>query len=147
MEKNYEKPKIPKFKGRVKLYIISSLTPEMGKRQESVQAFELKDLASQQKDSGSLYLEFLKVPDLSMGLYVLLAGSTDPQSPHTEDEVYYVVSGRAKIRVADEDRDVQAGSIVYVAKNVEHKFHSIEEELTVIVFFAPAEYSNKKAES
>lgn len=119
----------------------------MGKRQESVQAFELKDLASQQKDSGSLYLEFLKVPDLSMGLYVLLAGSTDPQSPHTEDEVYYVVSGRAKIRVADEDRDVQAGSIVYVAKNVEHKFHSIEEELTVIVFFAPAEYSNKKAES
>jgi mannose-6-phosphate isomerase-like protein (cupin superfamily) len=55
-----------------------------------------------------------------------------------------VVSGRAKINVADEDRDLQGGSIVYVAKNVEHRFHSIDEELTVIVFFAPAEYSNRK---
>lgn len=108
-----------------------------------MQAYELSQLISQQKGSNKLYLEFLKVPDLSMGLYVLPAGGMDPQSPHTEDEVYYVVSGRAKIRVADEDRDVQAGSIVYVAKNVEHRFHSIEEELKVIVFFAPAEYSNK----
>ncbi|HNS61261.1 MAG TPA: cupin domain-containing protein [Anaerolineales bacterium] len=61
----------------------------------------------------------------------------------TEDEVYYVVGGKAKIKVADEDRDVSAGSIVYVAKNVEHRFHSIEEKLTLLVFFAPAEYANK----
>ena len=109
-----------------------------------MQTFELADLISQQKDGDKLYLEFLKVPDLSMGLYVLPTGGTDPQLPHTEDEIYYVVSGRAKIKVADEDRAVQAGSIVYVAKNVEHRFHSIEEELKVIVFFAPAEYSNTK---
>lgn len=106
-------------------------------------AYELAQITQQQKDSNKLYLEFLKVPDLSMGLYVLPTGGTDPQSPHTEDEVYYVVSGRAKIKVADEDRAVQAGSIVYVAKNVGHRFHSIEEELTLLVFFAPAEYSNR----
>jgi mannose-6-phosphate isomerase-like protein (cupin superfamily) len=111
--------------------------------EEPMQAYELTQLISQRADSNKLYLEFLKVPDLSMGLYVLPAGSTDPQSPHTEDEVYYVVSGRAKIKVADENRDVREGSIVYVAKNVEHRFHSIEEELTAIVFFAPAEYSLK----
>ena len=108
-----------------------------------MQAYELADLISQRADRDKRYLEFLKVPDLSMGLYVLPAGGLDPQSPHTEDEVYYVISGRAQIKVADEDRDVQAGSIVYVAKNVEHRFHSIEEALTVIVFFAPAEYSIK----
>ena len=108
-----------------------------------MQAYELAQLISQRESSNKLYLEFLKVPDLSMGVYVLPAGGTDPQSPHTEDEVYYVVSGRAKILVAEEDRDVQAGSIVYVAKNVAHQFHSIEEELTVLVFFAPSEYSNK----
>jgi mannose-6-phosphate isomerase-like protein (cupin superfamily) len=107
-----------------------------------MQAYELAQLISQRADSNKAYLEFLKVPDLSMGLYVLPAGGKDPQSPHTEDEVYYVVSGRAKIKVADENCDVQAGSIVYVAKNEEHRFHSIEEELTVIVFFAPAEHSN-----
>jgi len=106
-----------------------------------MQAYELNHLISERADSNKLYLEFLKVPDLSMGLYVLPAGGVDPQSPHTEDEIYYVVSGRAKILVADESRDVQPGSIVYVAKNVAHRFHSIEEELTVLVFFAPAEYS------
>jgi mannose-6-phosphate isomerase-like protein (cupin superfamily) len=53
------------------------------------------------------------------------------------------VSGRAQITVAQESRAVQAGSIVYVEKNVAHHFHSIEEDLTVLVFFAPAEYSNK----
>ena len=108
-----------------------------------MKAFELASLLSQRESSNKLYLEFLKAPDLSMGLYVLPPSGTDPQSPHTEDEVYYVVSGRAKILVADENRDVQAGSIVYVAKNIAHRFHSIEEELTLLVFFAPAEYSNK----
>jgi len=106
-------------------------------------AFELRDLISQRTDSHKPYLEFLNVPDLSMGLYVLPTGGLDSQSPHTEDEVYYVVRGRAIITVAGEDRAVQSGSIVYVAKNVEHRFHSIEEELTLLVFFAPAEYVNK----
>ena len=108
-----------------------------------MQIHELAQLIQQRNSSNKRYLEFLNVPDLSMGLYVLPVGGVDPQSPHTEDEVYYVVSGRAQIKVADEDRAVQAGSIVYVAKNVEHRFHSIEAELTVLVFFAPAEYSNK----
>lgn len=108
-----------------------------------MRAFELDQLLDERVSAGKLYLEFLRVSDLSMGLYVLPAGGTDPQQPHTEDEVYYVVSGRGKIRVAEEDRAVTAGSIVYVEKNVEHRFHSIEEELQVLVFFAPAEYSRR----
>lgn len=108
-----------------------------------MQAFDLAHLLEEHRQSMKLYIEFLNVPDLSMGLYVLPAGSTDPQSPHTEDEVYYVVSGKAQITVADESHDVQAGSVIYVEKNVAHHFHSIEEELRVLVFFAPAEYSNK----
>jgi mannose-6-phosphate isomerase-like protein (cupin superfamily) len=107
-----------------------------------MQAFDLTQLISQQKTTNKPYLEFLKVPDLSMGVYVLPAGGTDPQTPHTEDEVYYVVSGRAQILVAEENREVRAGSIVYVEKNIAHRFHSIEEDLTLLVFFAPAEYSN-----
>ena len=109
-----------------------------------MQAFELAQLTEQRKQANKLYFEFLKVPDLSMGVYVLPVGGIDPQSPHTEDEVYYVASGKAQIRVGDEDRAVQAGSVVYVAKNLSHRFHSIEEELAVLVFFAPAEYSLKK---
>jgi quercetin dioxygenase-like cupin family protein len=106
-----------------------------------MQAFELKAIQQQQHALGKLWFEFLRVADLSMGLYVLPAGATDPQQPHTEDEVYYVVSGRGRIRVGAEDRDIQAGSIVYVAAQIEHRFHTIEEELQLLVFFAPPEGS------
>jgi len=108
-----------------------------------MQAYELANLIQSQQDSGRLYLEFLRVPTLSMGVYTLPAGSTDPQQPHTEDEVYYVTHGAATIRVGSEDHPVVPGSIVYVAANVDHRFHTITEDLTVIVFFAPAEYTNK----
>ena len=106
-----------------------------------MEAFELAQLAAERKEKGQLYHEFLRVPALSMGLYELAAGSTDPQLPHTEDEVYYVARGRGFIRVGEEDRAVEAGSIVYVKANVEHRFHSISEDLAILVFFAPAEYS------
>jgi len=106
-----------------------------------MEAFEIGPLTAQQKQTGKAYLEFLRMPSLSMGVYHLPVGGIDPQSPHSEDEVYHVVDGKSQIRVGDEDRWVGAGSIVFVAAHVPHRFHTIEEDLTVLVFFAPAEYS------
>lgn len=102
-------------------------------------AFDLADLAARREGSGGPYLEFLRVPDLSVGLYVLAPGQPDLQQPHTEDEVYYVVAGAGRITVGDEVRDVRAGSIVFVAAAVSHRFHDITDELTLLVFFGPAE--------
>jgi mannose-6-phosphate isomerase-like protein (cupin superfamily) len=102
-------------------------------------AFEISQLIIEQQRSGHSYLEFLRVPALSMGLYSLPAGGIDPQQPHTEDEVYYIVAGRGFIRVGEEDRAVEPGTIVFVAANVEHRFHTISEDLKILVFFAPAE--------
>ena len=106
-------------------------------------AFEMRDLAEQRRRSDKRYLEFLRVPSLSAGLYVLPAGATDTQAPHTEDEIYYVVSGRGMIRVGQADRPIEPGSFVYVKTHDEHRFHSITEELTLLVVFAPAEGANK----
>jgi mannose-6-phosphate isomerase-like protein (cupin superfamily) len=100
---------------------------------------ELKQVADDRAARGKLYLEFLRKPSISAGLYVLQAGSEDPQKPHTEDEIYHVVRGHAMIRVADEDQPVGPGSVVYVAAGVPHRFHTIEEELEILVIFAPAE--------
>ncbi len=108
-------------------------------------AFDLDELLAAHAAAGRLYHEFLRVPSLSMGLYILKAGERDPQQPHTEDEVYYIVSGRGQIRVADEDRVVQPGSTVYVSAGVAHHFHMITEDLTILVFFAPAEYAKASA--
>jgi len=106
-----------------------------------MRAYTVADLSAQRSATGDLYHEFLRVPAMSAGLYELAAGAEDPQEPHTEDELYYVVSGRARLQVGGEDVAVAAGSLVYVAATVEHRFHDISEALAVLVFFAPAEYS------
>ena len=108
-----------------------------------MRAFEISKLVEELRQSGERYLEFLRVPSLSAGIYALPAGGVDPPQPHTEDEVYTVVGGRGAIRVGEEDRAVAPGSIVFVKASVEHRFHSIEEDLTLLVFFAPAEGTNK----
>ncbi len=104
-----------------------------------MQAFSLNDLLATRSASGKLYHEFLRVPALSAGIYELAAGAVDPQKPHDQDEVYYVINGRAHIRVAGEERSVEPGDTIYVAAHVPHKFHTIIEDLTLLVFFAPAE--------
>lgn len=109
-----------------------------------MQAFEIADLLQQQSQSSKSYLEFLNTGSLSMGLYALSAGGKDGQQPHTEDEVYYVVSGRGQFRLEGEDRPVQPGSTLFVAAHQEHRFHTITEDLKILVFFAPAEYAQKK---
>jgi quercetin dioxygenase-like cupin family protein len=102
-------------------------------------SFELKTLLAQHTVAGKLYLEFLREASLSIGLYVLPAGGVDPQRPHAEDEVYYIIGGLGSITVAGEVQPVEAGSIVFVPAEVEHHFHDIAEELVILVFFAPPE--------
>ncbi len=109
-------------------------------------AFELPQIADESLRGDVVYHEFLHVPAMSAGLYRLAAGSTDPQHPHSEDEIYHVLAGSGQIRVADQDRPVRAGSFVYVPAHVEHRFHSIQEELLVLVLFAPSEGSQRTDE-
>jgi mannose-6-phosphate isomerase-like protein (cupin superfamily) len=101
--------------------------------------WQVGDIESERTRLGNAYLEFLRVPALSAGVYVLAAGSEDTQTPHREDELYYVVRGKARMRAGSEDRAVEAGSVIFVAADAEHRFYAIEEELSVLVFFAPAE--------
>ena len=89
--------------------------------------------------AGKLYREFLRVPAMSAGLYVLPAGGTDPQRPHHQDEMYYVIRGQGRFRAGDEDTEVSAGSVLFVAAEMEHHFHDVSEELAILVWFAPAE--------
>ena len=98
--------------------------------------FELPQLSTQRKKARDIWLEFLRVPSLRAGIYELPAGEIDPQQPHTEDEIYYVASGRGVIRIDSEDWPVQTGSVVFVPAGVDHHFHTITEDLTLLVVFA-----------
>ena len=78
---------------------------------------------------------------MSLGIYQLKKGGADPQNPHKQDEVYYVLSGKAKLRVENRTVPANTGAILFVEAGAEHKFIEIEEDLTLLVFFAPAESS------
>ena len=84
------------------------------------------------------YHQFFQVPEMSAGIYTLPAGGVDGQAPHVEDEIYYVVSGKAQVQIGDRHYPVQTGATIFVAREVEHRFHDIEEDLTILVIFAPA---------
>ena len=99
--------------------------------------FEIADLLSRREESGQLYLEFFEAPAMSVGVYELAAGSVDPQQPHTEDEVYYVVGGRGQVQIDGDDSEISPGSVIFVAAGVEHRFHSITDDLKLLVVFAP----------
>jgi mannose-6-phosphate isomerase-like protein (cupin superfamily) len=101
--------------------------------------FHVDDLTRQRARKGKRYLEFLRVPAMSAGVYVLPKGSPDPQKPHHEDEMYYVVRGSALMQIGSQHAEVRAGSVIFVEAEAEHRFYDIKEELEVLVFFAPAE--------
>jgi mannose-6-phosphate isomerase-like protein (cupin superfamily) len=89
--------------------------------------------------SGKRYAEFLRVASMSAGMYLLPAGGEDTQRPHNEDELYVVVEGRSTFVCNGELIDVQPGTLLYVAAQAEHRFFDIEEDLAIVVLFAPAE--------
>jgi mannose-6-phosphate isomerase-like protein (cupin superfamily) len=99
-------------------------------------AFRLPEIEERRRAGDDPWLELLKVPSLRTGLYVLAAGAVDTQSPHTEDEVYYVVRGRGRFTADGDETAVEAGAVLFVAAGVEHRFHSIEEDLEILVFFS-----------
>jgi len=91
------------------------------------------------------WIEHLRSADLSVGTYSVPLSGQDDQRPHTEDEVYVVVSGRADLQTADEKVAVGPGSVVFVPAGEEHRFVNLTEPLTVLVVFAPAEGSRPAA--
>ncbi|HJQ66764.1 MAG TPA: cupin domain-containing protein [Gemmatimonadales bacterium] len=105
----------------------------------SAQVFTLTNVIARQKEARSRYYEFLRMPTMSAGLYRLAAQSDDPQRPHGEDELYHVLLGHATLQVDGQDHLVGPGSLVFVPAGATHRFHTITEDLEVIVVFAPAE--------
>jgi quercetin dioxygenase-like cupin family protein len=110
-----------------------------------MQTFDLAAVAAQCQSKQQAWLEFLRVPAFSMGIYHLRAGQADQQKPHTEDEAYYVVSGRASFQIGGRREEVEPGTVIFVERNVAHRFVDVTEDLTVLVFFAPPEGSLAKA--
>jgi mannose-6-phosphate isomerase-like protein (cupin superfamily) len=111
---------------------------------ESFQAAELDRAIATARAADGYAGELLRSDLLSVGVYLLPPGGTDDQTPHNEDEVYYVVRGRGILRVGDEDHPVRQGTLLFVPAEAVHFFRDITEELVLVVFWAPPEKSVKR---
>jgi quercetin dioxygenase-like cupin family protein len=89
--------------------------------------------------AGQAYLEFVRTPDISAGIYRLAAGNEDQQLPHGEDEIYYVVSGHGRFGASGRDTEVSPGDVLFVPAEEQHHFHDIDSDLVLLVVFGPAE--------
>ncbi len=109
----------------------------------------------------------LSTGDLSLGTYCIPAGGLDDQTPHTEDEIYVVRSGRATLQAGPgpaeagpaeagtaeastaevsttevsttevSTAEVGPGSVIFVPAGETHTFTDVTEDLALLVFFAP----------
>ena len=104
------------------------------------EAFEIQEILRKTAGERS-YAEFLRVPAMSAGLYRLSAGTADLQKPHEEDEIYFVIRGKAKMQIGNQQRVVTEGLVIFVEARADHRFYDIEQELVLLVVFAPAESS------
>ncbi len=107
--------------------------------------FDLATLLDKIEPGGVRFEEVLRTPSLSCSIYHLPAGSKEMQSAHEEDELYLVLDGRARLRIGNDDRLVERGSLMYVRTSCDHAFFDIEEDLTVLAFFgAPLWLANAR---
>lgn len=100
--------------------------------------FNFDSAAADMRARAEDWSEPLRVPAMSVGVYLLAAGGKDEQTPHDEDEIYYVVRGRAVLRIGSSTRPVAPGDCLFVAAGETHRFEDITEDLELLVVFAPA---------
>jgi len=97
------------------------------------------ELVAQLRDGEKDYVEVLSEDSLSVELAHY--PNPEPQHPHKEDELYYIISGSGMARVGDETYAVEDGDVVYVEQGLEHDFFDIEDEITALVVFTHPEDS------
>lgn len=88
------------------------------------------------KQTDSNWITLLKRKAFVVGAYRVPAQGTDHQSPHEQDEIYFVTGGKAKFTVDGETMAVKPGDVLFVAAQAEHRFHDVEEDLRLLVLFA-----------
>ena len=74
----------------------------------------------------------------NMEVEVYAPRGADPQTPHTRDELYVVVSGSGKFVNGPERHEFGPGDVLFVPAGVEHRFEDFTDDLMLwVVFYGP----------
>lgn len=98
--------------------------------------FDIKKYIEDIKNSDGYFHTFLNRKNIAAGVLVLEPGEEDTQTPHDDDEVYFVIRGDGYLKIDGKDYAVSEGMAYYVQKDIPHKFFGNKKELVVLYFFS-----------
>lgn len=101
--------------------------------------YDLEAILKEMHGSDSWFSTFLSKRTMDAGILRLKPGEKDPQGPHANDELYFVINGHGLIRIGETDHQVKPGSVVFVPARKQHHFHGNKDELQVLYVFAGAD--------
>jgi len=85
---------------------------------------------------GERFAKILEHGTLEVEIYA--PRGSDPQKPHTRDEVYVVVQGRGEFRNGRDLDRFAPGDVLFVPAHVDHRFESFTDDLVVwVIFYGP----------
>lgn len=106
--------------------------------------YPLSDALTAVSDSTERAARLLRHGTLRL-LYYAPRGA-DPQTPHTQDEVYIVASGQGTFVRADERVPFRAGDALFVAAGVAHRFEDFSDDFGAwVIFYGPEGGENPNA--
>lgn len=74
----------------------------------------------------------------SMEVEVYAPRGSDPQTPHTRDELYVVAEGTGEFVNGETRHPFGSGDVLFVPAGVEHRFEDFTDDLVVwVVFYGP----------
>jgi mannose-6-phosphate isomerase-like protein (cupin superfamily) len=97
--------------------------------------FDVKEYVKNIPKSGTYFHTFINKDSLAAGVLRLVPGEDDIQTPHDNDEIYYVIDGDGFLNISGKDYPIREGRAYFVGKKVKHKFHGNKRELVVLYFF------------
>lgn len=106
--------------------------------------FSFEKMTDTRAHSGRPWLGFIDHANMFVGLYELKDSAVDEQKPHSLDEVYYIIDGKATMEVGDQSFPVKEGAIVYVKAGETHRFTNLQDSVSAIVFFSKTDPSNSR---
>ena len=83
--------------------------------------------------NGARSIELFRHGSLTVKLYA--PRNTDPQKPHSRDEIYVIVTGTGRFRREGDEMSVAPGDVLFVAAGQEHKFVEFSDDFATWVFF------------
>ena len=87
-------------------------------------------------DGDKRYFYPIRHGTMRVGIYA--PRGSDPQQPHTQDELYIVQTGTGIFVKGDERRPFKPGDVIFVEAGITHRFEDFSDDFeTWVVFWGP----------